>query len=174
MTEEQTSAPVDILNKMFMVPRDLAELTDPQSMSFMPVTAGWYWLFSILTIAVIVLGFRHYYRKRRDLWRREALSLLQDLEVAGEVQNLPVLIKRVLLVHVPRAELSQASGSAWLKQVNRINSQLGINQEHIDFVNGPTQHLADVAYRVNHDIPDNELTALYSIVRQWIKELPHV
>ena len=174
MTEEQTSAPVDILNKMFMVPRDLAELTDPQSISYMPETSGWYWLFSILTVVVVVLGFRHYHRKRRDLWRREALDLLQDLEVAGEVHNLPVLIKRVLLVHVPRAELSQASGSAWLEQVNRINSKLGVNQAQIDFVNGPTQHLADVAYRVNHDIPENELTALYSIVRQWIKELPHV
>ena len=174
MTEEQTSAPVDILNKMFMVPKDLAELSDPQTISFIPVTPGWYWLFGILTVVIVALGVRHYQRKRRDLWRREALTLLQDFEVAGEVHNLPMLIKRVLLVHVPRAELSQASGNAWLEQINRINSQLGVNQTPIDFVNGPAQHLADVAYRTHHDIPDNELMALYSMVRQWIKELPYV
>lgn len=174
MTEPQTSAPVDILNKMFMVPKDLAELADPQSISFMPVTPGWYWLFSIVAIVLAVVAFRRYQQKRRDLWRREALSLLQDLEVAGEVHHLPVLIKRVLLVHVPRAELSQASGSAWLEQVNRINQQLGVNQARIDFVSGPAQHLADVAYRSNLKIPESELTALFSMVRQWIKELPYV
>ena len=174
MTEEQTSAPVDILNKMFMVPKDLAELTDPQSISFMPVTPGWYWLFGLLLTVALILGFRHYYRKKRDLWRREALALLNDIEVAGEAHRLPVLIKRVLLVHVPRAELSQASGRAWLEQVNRINAKLGMNQKQIDFAHGPASHLSDIAYRSNQDIPETELTSLYSLLRQWIKELPDV
>ncbi len=174
MTEQETSAPVDILNKMFMVPKDLAELPDPQGISFMPVTPGWYWLFSILMVVVVALAIRYYLRERRDLWRREALSLLQELEVAEEVHNLPALIKRVLLVHVPRTELSQSSGNAWLGQVNRINDTLGVSREQIDFANGPAQYLSDVAYRCNHDLSESELTALFSMVRQWIKELPHV
>ena len=174
MTEEQTSAPVDILNKMFMVPQDLAELPDPQTVSFMPQTPGWYWLFGFITVVVVALGIHHYLRKRRDLWRHEALELLDNLELTSKAHQLPVLIKRVLLVHVPRSQLSRISGVGWLEQVQQLDVDLGMNQKQIDFLNGPARHLTDIAYRSPHDIPERVMTSLYSLVRQWIKELPHV
>ncbi len=107
MTEE-TSVPVDILNKMFSVP-ELAELATPTPFSLMPQTAARYWLAALFVCIAVFFRVKHHLRWKRDLWRREALAELKQTELKGNHQQLPALIKRILLVHISREKIHSSA-----------------------------------------------------------------
>ncbi|KQV10599.1 alpha-2 type XI collagen [Pseudomonas sp. Root329] len=79
----------------------LKEIALPAPVSYAPQTWGWWVLFCLLVIAVLLVSARRYWQWRRDRYRREALVRLVELQNSDNQLNalreLPELLKRVAL-----------------------------------------------------------------------------
>ena len=174
MTESGSqSESVDILNKLFSLP-DLVELPDPPAVSMWPQTVGWYWLAFFMLAGIVVSGFLQYRKWHEDLWRREALAELDHIQQSSHVKQLPTLIKRVLLMHLPRTEVNRYSGPDWQEELNILNASMGIKNPSVDFAGKAGHLLSDIAYRPENELSKEHNLMVCSLIRQWIRELPHV
>lgn len=96
---------------------DFVELVAPESVSWLPQTAGWVWLGAAALAWLAHYGWlkaRLWYRNR---YRREALVRLEALSRNPESQDLlPELNKLLKLVAVtayPREKVARLSGQPW-------------------------------------------------------------
>lgn len=146
-----------MLEKGFAVP-GLLHPSLPVSVSWLPQAPGWYLLATLLLLALLVLLITRTARWRRNLWRREANLLLPTLK---DADGWIILIKRILLMHRPRADIAHTLS--------------------------PMQLLADVpldeALRAllceRYCQPGNQLSAeqnarLAQQIAAWLRSLPHV
>ncbi len=173
MTESGTQGPpVDVLNKLFSL-SDLAELPDPAPVSMWPQTVGWYWLAFVVVAGLLTYCVIQYRKWCRDLWRREALAELDHIERLTHVKQLPALIKRVLLVHLPRQEVNRYSGPNWQEELNVLNASMGIKNPAVNFAGEAGHLLSDIAYRPENELSTQDSSTVCTLVRQWIRELPH-
>ncbi len=176
----QTSAE-DILNKMFSIP-ELAELALPEPVSLLPQTVGWLWLAGVLIVGAAGWRFYHLWLWRRDRWRREAVQLLNQARNNQRPDQLPVLIKRVMLMYIPRTDMTAqgaAPGSApdsayWLDQLEALNQRLGLDPERVGFQGESATLLSQISYCPSTEIPVQQTDELFNRVDNWLKELPHV
>ncbi|HDG1669831.1 TPA: DUF4381 domain-containing protein [Kluyvera ascorbata] len=146
-----------MLEKGFTVP-SLVEPALPGAPSWFPLPPGWFVLGSVLLAALLVFAVIRYARWRRNLWRREALSALSSPQT---VDSWLQLMKQILLVHHPRAQISAALDPAqWLTRVpldDDLRQQL--SQRYCQ--------------------PDNQLSEPHSLrlraqLRAWLERLPYV
>ncbi|OED44955.1 hypothetical protein ACH42_06220 [Endozoicomonas sp. (ex Bugula neritina AB1)] len=165
--------PEDILNALYQVP-ELAELPLPESIAFMPQTTGWVVLSAVIISVLLMLLFRRYRQWQRDLWRREARKLLSHARTKQSPEYLPTLIKRVLLRHVSRSEVTDMNSPDWLEQFTEINKRLGINIERINFMSAISVQLSSVAYTPSNSLTADQVNELFDLVSLWLEELPRV
>lgn len=92
-----------MLEKGFTVPA-LATPGLPPSPAWFPLPPGWLVLGAMLLVALTLYLFFRYARWRRNRWRRDALK---SAALSHSVDGWFGLIKQVLLVHQPRAAVSQ-------------------------------------------------------------------
>ena len=146
-----------MLEKGFSV-RELSVPALPQGFSWFPLPPGWWVTGVVLLIALILFGVFRLARWRRNAWRREALASLQG---AHSADGWLELIKRILLMHQPRATVSQTlSPEQFLQQVdidNDLRQQL--NEKYCQ--------------------PDNQLDASHTArlraqLTKWLEKLPYV
>ncbi len=151
----------------------LHDIVVPEAVAWTPQTAGWYVLLAVLlAIAARVAVVR---RRRRiaNRYRREALDVLAVIENdvgipelrAGALARLPVLLKRVALSVVPRAEAASLTGEKWL-------SFLDAGYGGDGFTHGPGRLLPALAYASSdhlEEISDQQATDLVELTRLWIR-----
>lgn len=94
-----------MLAKGFSVPT-LQHPELPSAVSWFPLPEGWWWLLSVVLICLMAFLLVRAARWYRNRWRREARTLLHRVEDADSWLN---LIKRIQLVHHPRALISEQS-----------------------------------------------------------------
>ncbi|MCS4271532.1 MULTISPECIES: DUF4381 domain-containing protein [Raoultella] len=146
-----------MLEKGFSVPELLLPAL-PQSISWFPLPPGWWGLGAVLLVALVIFLLFRLARWRRNAWRREALSSLQHTH---SVDSWISLIKRILLMHQPRAIVSQTlSPEQLLKQVD-IEPDL---REQLN---------------AKYCQPDNQLDANHNArlqvqLKNWLERLPYV
>ncbi|MCS2150650.1 DUF4381 family protein [Scandinavium manionii] len=146
-----------MLEKGFSVPA-LSQPALPPSPSWFPLPPGWLALGALLLAVLIVYLFFYCARYRRNRWRREALSVLPASHSVDSWLN---LIKQVLLVHQPRATVSNwLTAEALLQQVPLEN---GLR----------LQMCAKYCQRDNR-LADDDESRLRHQLAQWLKELPDV
>jgi hypothetical protein len=79
----------------------LKEIALPAPVSYAPQTWGWWVLFGLLVVAVLLISARRYWQWRRDRYRREARVRLAELQASDNqldaLRELPELLKRVAL-----------------------------------------------------------------------------
>ncbi|MFJ2689290.1 DUF4381 domain-containing protein [Pseudomonas sp. NPDC087336] len=79
----------------------LKEIALPVPVSYAPQTWGWWMLLAVVVVAVVLLGLRRYRQWRRDLYRREALQRLAQLQKRSDdlnaLRELPELLKRTAI-----------------------------------------------------------------------------
>lgn len=146
-----------MLEKGFSVP-ELAVPALPQSISWFPLPSGWWVTGGIVLIALLLFALFRFARWRRNAWRREALASLQH---AHSVDSWLELIKRILLMHQPRAAVSQMQTAEKLLQQVAIDADL-------------RQVLND-----KYCQPDNQLDASHTArlqvqLKHWLEKLPYV
>lgn len=146
-----------MLEKGFSVP-ELAVPALPQGISWIPLPPGWWVTGGVVLIALLLFTLFRLARWRRNAWRREArASLQQPHSVDGWLE----LIKRILLMHQPRASVSNAITPEQLLQKVDIDDDL-------------RQQLS-----VRYCQPDNQLDAgrtarLQLQLKNWLEKLPYV
>ena len=146
-----------MLEKGFSVP-ELAVPALPHSISWFPLPPGWWVTGGVLLAALVVYGMFRLARWRRNAWRRDALAALQQIH---SVDSGFELIKRTLLIHQPRAVVSQTRSPEQLLQLVDIAPDLR------------EQLIAKYCQ------PDNQLDAtdtarLQAQLKHWLEALPHV
>lgn len=145
-----------MLAKGFSTP-ELAHPALPAAASWFPLPAGWMVLGVMLLLAMLIAMLIWLARFRRNRWRREARKQLGQQQVDGWI----ALIKRVLLVQHPRAQVSQ-----W-QSPEQILAQTPLDEE-----------LRTLMCR-RYCQPDNQLESsinqrIAQQLRHWLETLPHV
>jgi hypothetical protein len=149
---------------------DLSELLDlmhglvmPGAVSMLPMTPGWWilscWLFAVLVLACLYL----LKRRRRNRYRREALTVLKSIERESDLsppesaQRIAALLKRTALAAYPRQQVASLSGSEWARfLIESANEDRQISEA--------AGMLAAAAYR-----PDVDGRELSAPARRWIR-----
>jgi hypothetical protein len=89
----------------------------PQPPAWIPQTIGWYVLFGIAGMVVLLLTFRSIRRRLANRYRREALRELATLPP----DQFSTLLKRTALAAWPREKVASLSGEAWLSFLNETS-----------------------------------------------------
>lgn len=146
-----------MLEKGYSVP-ELLQPALPQTISWFPLPPGWLVLGIVLLIALLIFLLFRLGRWRRNLWRRQALASLQQPHNAD---SWLALIKRILLMHQPRAAISHT-----------VQPEVFLTQVEID---------SDLRQALNEKYcqRDNELDArqnarLQTQLKAWLEKLPYV
>ena len=161
------------------IPRidQLLELPPPSPVvSYWPQTWAWT-VFALLLVAAIATGVVWRYRRwRRDLYRREALVLLDDLGVAladparklAALRQLPALVKRVAL-SMPGGDVAgPLGGAAWqacLQGRSSVPLPADLDQRLAILAYAPDSHIEALS--------EEESRSLLAACRQWV-EVHHV
>lgn len=146
-----------MLEKGFSVP-ELAEPVLPEPPSWFPLPPGWYVLGTLLLIILLVYIVIRIARWRRNLWRRQALQALSQSHTAD---SWLLLIKRVLLVHHPRQQISAALvPEQWLQEVP-LDEVL-------------RQQLSQRYCQPDNQLSEHDTDLLRTQLRAWIERLPYV
>lgn len=147
---------------------DLSQLRDihlPAPVSWWPPAPGWWGVLALLLL-LGALAYVFYSRRRRNRWRRSALSELEGLRDAAPEQmlrGLSVLLRRVAISRFPRRDVAALTGEAWLVFLDRI---LGDGTE---FQSGVGRVLISGPYADDARVDGAYLLAL---CERWIKRLP--
>ncbi|MEJ2347295.1 MAG: DUF4381 domain-containing protein [Gammaproteobacteria bacterium] len=147
---------------------DLSQLRDihlPAPVSWWPPAPGWWGVLALLLL-VGALAYVVYIRRRRNRWRRTALSELDGLRDAAPEQmlrGLSVLLRRVAVSRFPRRDVAALTGEAWLAFLDR---SLG---DGTAFQSGAGRVLISGPYTSDVQVDGASLLAL---CEHWIKRLP--
>ena len=147
---------------------DLSQLRDihlPTPVSWWPPAPGW-WAVLALLLLFGVLAYVVYSRRRRNRWRRSALSELEGLRDAAPermLRGLSVLLRRVAISRFPRHDVAALTGEAWLAFLDRA---LG---DGTAFQSGVGRVLISGPYAGDAQVDGASLLAL---CERWIKQLP--
>lgn len=146
-----------MLEKGFTVP-ELLHPPLPASVSWLPQTPGWYLLAALLLLGGLVMLINRLARWRRNLWRREASQLLPTL---GDADGWITMIKRILLMHRPRADIAQSLSPVQLLDSVTIDEAL-------------RSLLCERYCQQDNQLSAEQNARLAQQVSAWIGSLPHV
>lgn len=152
---------------------DLQDIVLPDPVSWAPQTVGWWILLGILVLLGAWWARGVLRRRRANLYRKQALARLQEIEDALAIPAsrsraltaLPVLVKQTFLACRRRAEVAALSGEPWLRLLDESYGGDG-------FTRGPGRLLPELAYSApaaTATLRSEDLEALVHLVRQWIR-----
>lgn len=101
---------------------DFVEVVSPAAISWLPQTAGWWWLGAVLLglgLRTLWRHLRHWYRNR---YRREAVQRLQALpgqDPAAQILEINKLLKLTAMAGYSRDAVASLSGQQWVDFLNR-------------------------------------------------------
>lgn len=143
----------------------LKEIALPEVVSYTPETLAWYILFAVIFLLVLFLLWKSYKRYKKNLYRKTALKDLSIIKKEKAYRELPILIKRIVLVFTEREYIASLSDQKWLEFLN--NSYNGN-----EFLSDTGKILIDLSYaspnRINK-YSENEIDALFNLITEWIK-----
>ena len=106
MDQNMTATSLDLMH----------DISIPPAVSFWPPAPGWYALFLLAVTYGFYLGFKYWSRYQKNLYRREALKVLDALDeedMHKEISTLLGLMKRVGLQHFGREKVAALSNDTW-------------------------------------------------------------
>lgn len=148
----------------------LRDLHLPDMIGWWPLAPGWWIVFGLVLIAMLVLLRRFLHTRARGAPRRHALRRLNQLLTEYEEQRnvvsfaarLSELLRRTMLAYAPREEVAGLTGEAWLEWLDR-------DLAHPQFVAGPGRKLIELPYRdPDTSLADADVYALVTAVRQRV------
>lgn len=143
--------------------KGFAEVVPPDSISWLPQTAGWLWLgVAVFAFAAYTAwrAIKYWYRNR---YRREAIARLRALAATSETTDAVADINRVLkitaLVAYSRERVAKLSGENWVDFLNQQCEQPPFNREHREL-------LANSVYRSQEGSQSQQLM---QASLQWVE-----
>lgn len=168
---EPTQPPPDPMLNLAL--RQLADITTPPPVSWMPQTWGWALLGIIIVLLALAALVRWLRWRAANRYRREALLQLDQIErglqdPAGRGEALvevPELLKRVALAAWPRADVASLSGESWLTFLRGHGGK-----QH--FPAAADRLLEEVEYRsleTRKAVGESDARMLVASARSWIE-----
>ena len=151
----------------------LAQLRDlhlPQAVADWPPALGW-WLLAGLVLFGLVWFMRALYRRYqsnayRRFAQRELTAIVAEHATTQDARRalsaLQFLMKRVAMTAFNRAEVAALTGVAWTQFLDATSATS-------QFSLGPGELLIDGPYEATQDHSSQELTALFSLCAEWLK-----
>ena len=147
---------------------DLSQLRDihlPAPVSWWPPAPGW-WAVLLLLLIVIGIAYTIYTRRRRNHWRKDALTelaRLRDVSHERVLQDISVLLRRIAISRYPRHDVAALTGDSWLAFLDRTFD------DGTSFRSGTGRVLLSGPYVNNTHV---DAASLFSLCERWIKHLP--
>jgi hypothetical protein len=146
----------------------LKDIHYPEALSWWPLAPGWYILFTILTLLVILIGictFKFYkkLKKRREIinqFDRLKEKIKKDASSAKVWGELSSFLKRLSLLLYPRRDVGGLHGEAWLQFLNSTGRTT-------EFKEGIGSLLISLPYQPK---PSAETEALLELVERWVRQ----
>ena len=151
----------------------LAQLRDlhlPHAVADWPPALGW-WLLAGLVLFGLVWFMRALYRRYqsnayRRFAQRELTAIVAEHATTQDARRalsaLQFLMKRVAMTAFNRAEVAALTGVAWTQFLDATSATS-------QFSLGPGELLIDGPYEATQDHSSQELTALFSLCAEWLK-----
>lgn len=150
----------------------LADIANPQPVSWMPQTWGWAALAVVLLLTLTTWVWRWRQRVLANRYRVEALTALTALETrardrqtrAEALAQIAELLKRTALAAYPRTEVAQLSAAAWVQFLRDRGLPAGDDAAAL---------LDDLEYRPRAALgamSDGDTAAVIGAARRWIEE----
>ena len=114
---------------------DLGPLIEPDPVLFQFETAGWYVVFCLIAIVVIVVAIKMILKYSHNAYRRTAISEMLRIKAqfesgsdSGCVQEANVILKQVAMISYGRAEVADLYGEEWLRFLDSKSSGIQLSQ----------------------------------------------
>lgn len=146
-----------MLAKGFSVPA-LQNPDLPQSISWLPLPVGWWWLLTVLLVCLLAFLLVRSARWYRNRWRREARVAIDH---TTDVDSWLELIKRIHLVHQPRTLISQQIDPAMILHGVTLDSALH-------------QQLCTRYCQQNNALSEADNQQMRQQMQRWLEALPDV
>ncbi|MHB1334216.1 MAG: DUF4381 domain-containing protein [Sulfuriferula sp.] len=155
----------------------LSQLHDihlPARISWWPPAPGW-WLLVALVLLLAVVSYVLYRLRKRNHWRRFALTELNRLREQNAsrqsdprtvISELSILLRRVAVSRFPREETAALNGDNWLAFLDRSLD------ESTAFQSDTGRLLITIPYRPEMAVDASALSALFTLAERWLKKLP--
>jgi hypothetical protein len=165
---EAAAGDLDTLSLTELLGR-LDDIVEPAPVSWMPETIGWGVLAAVIAIVALAAGWRWFLRWRRDGYRREALTVLMDIEATARARQdgsnaaaVAGLVRRTALAAYGRETVAPLIGEAWLDFLDRTHGGSVFRE-------GPGRGIASAPYRPAAATGADDTAALIMAARAWIK-----
>ncbi len=139
---------------------ELMQLPPPEFVSMWPNTLAWDLLFLACALGLMVYLWRSYRAYRKDLWRRQALSLGEQAKEQGRADTWFQLIKRVALVHQDKSSLQGQTDEQLL-------ASLGLEPRLCQTMLQAHYHRSALLSESSNDV-------IYLAFTNWVNSLPAV
>ena len=149
----------------------LRDIHLPETLDSWQVAPGWWILIALLTGLLIYTIFRWSKRRQSFALLSPALTELEtirQLPARGEsVAQLSALIKRICLLHFPKAQVASLSGNSWITFLNNQFQEELFNEQMTDC-------FTESAYRqqqaLNPDLWESMIDKTSQLVEHIIKQ----
>ena len=144
----------------------LKDIHLPDAIGWWPPAIGW-WLLAVLIPALIVLlywGYKRLTRKTAISTAKKnlvAIKLNTELDNAGKLRELSMLLRRVAISVNPRTGVASLTGQSWLAFLDQSLSGA-------PFTEGCGQLLATAPYR-NTAPTESEMIQFIGLCEDWLK-----
>ena len=138
-------------------------LEAPAPVPWIPATSGWWVLLAWLVAVLLLVIWRLVQRRRRNRYRRQALSELAAIQRQPDAmppcstQRIAAVLRRTALAAYPRREIAPLYGSSWA----RFLRDSANNDQQIA---NAAEQLAAAPYQ-----PDANGEALLEPARRWVR-----
>jgi hypothetical protein len=144
----------------------LGQLIEPDPVRYSFNTPGWHLVFILLVIIFIVIAFSQYRKYRKNVYRREALRKLEQIENSGKsvVYSVNLLLKTTAIQLFGRRTVADLHGpSLFSFLTSKLDKYPGLNKQSID-------DFTSALYNEQFELKENERKELVEFARLWIQK----
>ena len=154
------------MNEIEKYSSSFGNLIEPESVSYSFNTPGWYIVFGLILLAIIIIAFIRFRKYKKNAYRREAII---EIEKITKIENrsesileLNSLLKVVAIQIYGRTKVAALYGKQWLEfMANSIKKTENIPTNNFD-------DFAKALYNKDFILNDNQYNSLVAFAILWV------
>ena len=145
----------------------IGNLIEPESISYSFNTPGWYLVFGLILLAIIIVAFIQFRKYKKNEYRRQAISEIENIKQienrTESILQLNNLLKIIAIQIYGRTKVAALYGKQWFGFLaSSINKTENIPKNSFD-------DFAKALYNKDFFLNDNQYNSLVSFAILWVK-----